>query len=71
MPESGELDSERVNGSSERPLLKSFAKINLYNQAFALVAYACSHPTIDPCDGWRTRAYALIQTLSREFAHPG
>jgi mannose/cellobiose epimerase-like protein (N-acyl-D-glucosamine 2-epimerase family) len=43
---------------------------DLYNQAFALLAYACGHQTIDPSGGWRTRACALIETLSREFAHP-
>ena len=46
------------------------ATFDLYNQAFALLAYACGHQTIDPSGEWRARAYALIDTLSREFAHP-
>lgn len=46
------------------------ATFDLYNQAFALLAYACAHQAIDPGGGWWTRAYALIETLSREFAHP-
>jgi mannose/cellobiose epimerase-like protein (N-acyl-D-glucosamine 2-epimerase family) len=44
---------------------------DLYNQAFALLAYACGHVAIDPDGGWRARACALIETLMREFAHPG
>lgn len=46
------------------------ATFDLYNQAFALLAYACGHQAIDPSDGWRTRAHALLATLRREFAHP-
>jgi mannose/cellobiose epimerase-like protein (N-acyl-D-glucosamine 2-epimerase family) len=46
------------------------ATFDLYNQAFALLAYACAHETIDPSGGWRARADALMQTLRREFAHP-
>jgi mannose/cellobiose epimerase-like protein (N-acyl-D-glucosamine 2-epimerase family) len=44
---------------------------DLYNQAFALLAYACGESAIDPNGGWRLRAYALIGTLTRDFAHPG
>jgi mannose/cellobiose epimerase-like protein (N-acyl-D-glucosamine 2-epimerase family) len=43
---------------------------DLYNQAFALLAYACGHAAIDPDGDWRVRAYALIETLKRDFAHP-
>lgn len=43
---------------------------DLYNQAFALLAYACGHSAIDPNGGWCLRADALIGTLKREFAHP-
>jgi mannose-6-phosphate isomerase len=46
------------------------AKFDLYNQAFALLAYACAHQTIEPGGGWRIRAYALMETLNQEFAHP-
>ena len=44
---------------------------DLYNQAFALLAYASGHAAIDPDGGWRGRAHALIGTLKRDFAHPG
>ena len=44
--------------------------IDLYDQAFALLAYACAHQTLDPSGGWHARAYSLIDRLNREFAHP-
>ena len=43
---------------------------DLYNQAFALLAYACGHGSLDPGGGWEGRGYALLGTLKREFAHP-
>jgi mannose/cellobiose epimerase-like protein (N-acyl-D-glucosamine 2-epimerase family) len=43
---------------------------DLYNQAFALLAYAYAHQTLDPAGGWRARALALIETLERDYAHP-
>ena len=43
---------------------------DLYNQAFALLAYACGHDTLDPNGAWQSRAYALVETLKRNFAHP-
>lgn len=46
------------------------ATFDLYNQAFALLAYACGHGALDPAGGWQARAYALVGTLKREFAHP-
>ena len=46
------------------------ATFDLYNQAFALLAYACGHGTLDPGGGWQSRAYTLVETLKREFAHP-
>jgi mannose/cellobiose epimerase-like protein (N-acyl-D-glucosamine 2-epimerase family) len=46
------------------------ATFDLYNQAFALLAHACGHEMIHPNSDWRTRAYALIETLKRNFAHP-
>ena len=46
------------------------ATFDLYNQAFALLAYACGHGTLDPNGGWQSRAYALVGTLKRDFAHP-
>ncbi len=45
------------------------ATFDLYNQAFALLAYACAHQTIDPDGGWRARARTLIETLGQGFAH--
>ena len=46
------------------------ATLDLYNQAFALLAYACGHGSLDPDGGWQSHAYALVATLKREFAHP-
>ena len=46
------------------------ATFDLYNQAFALLAYACGHGTLDPNGGWQSRAYALVETLKHDFAHP-
>ncbi len=46
------------------------ATFDLYNQAFALLAYACGHGSLDPSGGWQSRAYALVATLNREYAHP-
>jgi mannose/cellobiose epimerase-like protein (N-acyl-D-glucosamine 2-epimerase family) len=46
------------------------ATFDLYNQAFALLAYACGHAMIDPGGGWQPCAYALVHTLQRDFAHP-
>jgi len=43
---------------------------DFYNQAFALLAYACGHDTLDPNGAWQSRAYALVETLKRNFAHP-
>jgi mannose/cellobiose epimerase-like protein (N-acyl-D-glucosamine 2-epimerase family) len=43
---------------------------DLYNQAFALLAYACGYDTLDPNGAWQSRAYALVETLKRNFAHP-
>ena len=47
------------------------ATFDLYNQAFALLAYACGHNKLDPNGAWRSHAYMLIETLKRNFAHPG
>ena len=46
------------------------ATFDLYNQAFALLAYACGHGSLDPNGGWQSRAYALVGTLKRNFAQP-
>ncbi len=43
---------------------------DLYNQAFALLAYAYAHQTVDPGGGWKVRALALIGTLERDYGHP-
>ncbi len=42
---------------------------DLYDQAFALLAYACGHQ-IEPTGVWRSSAVALIDTLGHDFAHP-
>jgi len=46
------------------------ATFDLYNQAFALLAYACGHGMLDSSGVWQSRAYTLVQTLRRDFAHP-
>jgi mannose-6-phosphate isomerase len=46
------------------------ATFDLYNQAFALLAYACGHGMLDPSGVWQSRAYTLVRTLRRDFAHP-
>jgi mannose-6-phosphate isomerase len=45
--------------------------VDLYNQAFALLAYACGHDTLDPGGDWQSQAYALVKTLKCRFANPG
>jgi mannose-6-phosphate isomerase len=48
----------------------SDARFELYNQAFALLAYASAHRTLGPAAGWRSRAMALRLALEQRFAHP-
>ncbi len=43
---------------------------DLYNQAFALLAYASGHRTLDPEGDWRRHAVTLVDTLRRDFANP-
>lgn len=43
---------------------------DLYDQAFALLAYASGHQSIAPGGEWRAPARTLIDTLTRDFAHP-
>ena len=45
-------------------------RFDLYNQAFALLAYAQAHQMIDRGGGWRVPALALIGTLERDYSHP-
>lgn len=59
------ISSVAQDGSS---LDESF---DLYNQAFALLAYACGHGALDPRGGWHVQAYRLVETLRGGFAHPG
>jgi mannose-6-phosphate isomerase len=46
------------------------ASFDLYNQAFALLAYASGHRTFGEADGWRRQAVALRTTLEQSYAHP-
>ena len=46
------------------------ARFDLYNQAFALLAYASGHHTFGEADGWRRQAVALRTTLEQSYAHP-
>jgi mannose/cellobiose epimerase-like protein (N-acyl-D-glucosamine 2-epimerase family)/glycosyltransferase involved in cell wall biosynthesis len=43
---------------------------DLYNQAFALLAYAGGHQTFGETAGWRDQAAALRTTLQHSYAHP-
>jgi mannose/cellobiose epimerase-like protein (N-acyl-D-glucosamine 2-epimerase family)/glycosyltransferase involved in cell wall biosynthesis len=43
---------------------------DLYDQAFALLAFASGHRAFGETDGWRRQAVALRTTLERDFAHP-
>jgi mannose/cellobiose epimerase-like protein (N-acyl-D-glucosamine 2-epimerase family) len=43
---------------------------DLYNQAFALLAYAGAHRVFGETAGWRDAAHALRATLERAYAHP-
>jgi len=45
-------------------------RFDLYNQAFALLAYASGHCTFGEVDGWRGQAVALRTTLEQSYAHP-
>jgi mannose/cellobiose epimerase-like protein (N-acyl-D-glucosamine 2-epimerase family) len=45
------------------------ARFDLYNQAFALLAYASGHRTFGEADGWRAQAVALRTTLEQSYAH--
>jgi mannose/cellobiose epimerase-like protein (N-acyl-D-glucosamine 2-epimerase family)/glycosyltransferase involved in cell wall biosynthesis len=43
---------------------------DLYNQAFALLAYASGHGAFGEAAGWRLRAVALRTALDQSYAHP-
>jgi mannose/cellobiose epimerase-like protein (N-acyl-D-glucosamine 2-epimerase family) len=45
-------------------------RFDLYNQAFALLAYASGHRTFGEADGWHQQAVALRTTLEQSYAHP-
>jgi len=45
-------------------------QFDLYNQAFALLAYASGHRTFGETAGWRQQAVALRTTLEQSYAHP-
>ena len=46
------------------------SRFELYNQAFALLAYASAHRTFGPEAGWCRPAIALRVALEQRFAHP-
>src|SRR5712691_3154095 len=46
------------------------APFDLYDQAFALLAYASGHRAFGEAAGWRAQAEALRATLERSCAHP-
>lgn len=46
------------------------ARFDLYNQAFALLAFASGHRTFGEAAGWRRQAVALRTTLEQSYAHP-
>ena len=45
-------------------------RFDLYNQAFAFLAYASGHRTFGEAAGWRQQAVALRTTLEQSYAHP-
>jgi mannose-6-phosphate isomerase len=45
-------------------------RFDLYDQAFALLAYASGHHTFSEADGWRRQAVTLRTTLEQSYAHP-
>ena len=45
-------------------------RFDLYDQAFALLAYASAHRAFGHADGWGRRAAALRTSLERNYAHP-
>jgi mannose/cellobiose epimerase-like protein (N-acyl-D-glucosamine 2-epimerase family) len=45
-------------------------RFDLYDQAFALLAYTSGHCTFGEADGWRRQAVALRTTLEQSYAHP-
>jgi mannose/cellobiose epimerase-like protein (N-acyl-D-glucosamine 2-epimerase family)/glycosyltransferase involved in cell wall biosynthesis len=46
------------------------ASFDLYDQAFALLAYACGHRVFGAAAGWRRHAQALRNTLEQSYRHP-
>ena len=46
------------------------APFDLYDQAFALLAFASAHRVFGEDAGWRRDAVALREALEREYAHP-
>src|SRR6266446_4258093 len=46
------------------------ARFDLYNQAFALLAYASGQRTFGEADGWRRQAAALHTALEQSYPHP-
>jgi len=50
-----------------RPIETNF---DLYDQAFALLAYASGHRAFGEAGGWRRQASALRQALTQFYAHP-
>jgi mannose/cellobiose epimerase-like protein (N-acyl-D-glucosamine 2-epimerase family)/glycosyltransferase involved in cell wall biosynthesis len=46
------------------------SRFDLYDQAFALLAYASGHSAFGEAAGWRRQAVTLRTTLTRSYAHP-
>jgi mannose/cellobiose epimerase-like protein (N-acyl-D-glucosamine 2-epimerase family)/glycosyltransferase involved in cell wall biosynthesis len=46
------------------------ASFDLYDQAFALLAYASGHRAFGEAAGWRAQALVLRTVLERDYAHP-
>ena len=53
-----------LDGQTEDPAF------DLYNQAFALLAYSSAHRCFGRAGGWRDLAVTLRTTLARHYAHP-
>jgi mannose/cellobiose epimerase-like protein (N-acyl-D-glucosamine 2-epimerase family) len=48
----------------------SDSRFDLYDQAFALLAYASGHSAFGEAADWRRRAVTLRTTLAQSYAHP-
>jgi mannose/cellobiose epimerase-like protein (N-acyl-D-glucosamine 2-epimerase family) len=63
-PDGSVIAAVKVDGSEHE------TRFDLYNQAFALLAYGVGERLHGPGSRWRQRALALRDTLQKTYAHP-